>query len=88
MRVEQQTKFFVEDEQRRLFAACDRRHGEMMEIRDLPVPAGPRISVLDPSRRRRPAAVELLMPLDSRHRSNRRDVPRPPDAGRHSLRRW
>ena len=49
MRVEQQAQLLVEDEQRGLLAARDRGddeedHGNS----DLPVPAGPSISVLEP----------------------------------------
>ena len=47
--LEQQAQLLVEDEQRRAFAALDRLHATKLSVSsDLPVPAGPRISVLDP----------------------------------------
>ncbi len=48
MRSIQQAQLFVENEERGLLARAIAAATKTMARRDLPVPAGPRISVLDP----------------------------------------
>ena len=69
---EQQAQLLIEDEQCRPLAALDRREGDILQdSSDLPVPAGPRISVLDPRAIPPPSSVSSpAMPLDSASPAN------------------
>lgn len=46
--LEEQAQFLIEDEQRGFFARATAAAANTIEISDLPVPAGPRIRLLEP----------------------------------------